>query len=179
MQQTQQTTTSLDGTSNSISDTEASTYDNYGRPTQTTSTSNSGGSSPTTLVHTTSYVWNDGLTVPAAQRSNASQEAAWGGTYLITATASTGTEDSLGNQYACQRNSYDGRPTRPGRPARSRRRTRRRRISTLSLAEPTPTASSAQRSPTIATAILFLRRIPRRTTGIRVTWARQAQPVPM
>jgi RHS repeat-associated protein len=108
VQQTQKVTTVLDGTSSSTTDTEAYTYDSLGRQTQTTNTSNSGGASPTTIVHKTSYVWNDGLTVPASQRSNASQEAAWGGAYLINATASTDTEDSLSNQYTCQRTSYDG-----------------------------------------------------------------------
>ncbi len=108
----QRVTEMKEGSSNIVSDTEAYTYDgdgaNFGRVTQTTSTSSSGGSSPTTIVHKTSYVWNDGLTVPTADRNNTNQEGGWGGTYLIDVKAFADTEDGGGNRSSCHYTNYDG-----------------------------------------------------------------------
>src|SRR5262249_28722974 len=58
----QTVTTTNNATASIVTDTEAYTYDSYGRVTQTTSTSNSG--TPTQVVNKTTYVWNDGLIVP-------------------------------------------------------------------------------------------------------------------
>ncbi len=106
-----------EGSSNTVSDTEAYTYDgdgaNYGRVTQITSTSSSGGgsggsASPTSIIHKASYVWNDGLIVPTADRANTNQEGGWGGIYLIDVPAFADTEDGSGNRTSCHYTNYDG-----------------------------------------------------------------------
>jgi YD repeat-containing protein len=95
--QTQQVTKTYDGASSPVTTTTNWTYDNYGRVTQDTTTSN--GGTPSTVVKNTSYVWNDNVT---ATKTSAS------GTYIIDTPAFTDTEDGSGNRLACSYTSYDG-----------------------------------------------------------------------
>jgi RHS repeat-associated protein len=97
IQQTQQVTKTYDGASNPATMTTNWAYDNYGRTTQETTTSN--GGTPSTVVKNTSYVWNDNVT---ATKTSAS------GTYIIDTSAFTATEDGSGNRLACSYTSYDG-----------------------------------------------------------------------
>lgn len=113
VQRTQSVTKTFDGSGSYTSDTEAYTYDNsstgYGRPTQTTSTVNGGGSSPTTVVDKTTYTAITSLVVPTANKSNTSQEASWsGGLYIIDLPTTTNTQDSQQVQSACTQTTYDG-----------------------------------------------------------------------
>jgi hypothetical protein len=87
--QTQQVTKTYDGASSPVTTTTNWTYDNYGRVTQDTTTSN--GGTPSTVVKNTSYVWNDNVT---ATKTSAS------GTYIIDTPAFTDTEDGSGNRLA-------------------------------------------------------------------------------
>lgn len=106
VQQTQAVTTTNEGGSSVVTDTESTTYDNYGRVTQTTSASNSG--TPATVVHKTSYVWNDGLSVPLPQTNYNDQSLLWGGQYLLDTPALQVSEDASGNRFSCAYSSYDG-----------------------------------------------------------------------
>jgi YD repeat-containing protein len=90
-------TKTFDGTSSPVTTTDAWTYDTYGRETQETTTAN--GGTPGTVVHNTSYVWNDGVT---ATQSSAT------GTYIIDTPAFTDTEDGSGNRLECSTTNYDG-----------------------------------------------------------------------
>ena len=115
VQQTQQVTTTYDGTANSITATDNSTYDTYGQVTQTQRISSSGGGSPTTIYDKTAYIRNDGLTLPPAQRSTTNQSPSsstswWNGAYLIDLPALQTVEDSAsgGGRYSCNYTLYDG-----------------------------------------------------------------------
>lgn len=115
VQQTQRVTTTYDGTGNSISETENYTYDSYGQVTQVQRISSSGGGSPTTVYDKTSYVRNDGLTLPAAQRNGTDQSPTtsnsnWNGVYLIDLPLLQSVEDSSGSsgtRYSCNYTLYD------------------------------------------------------------------------
>jgi hypothetical protein len=116
VQQTQQVTTTYDGTANSITTTENYTYDSYGQVTQTQRISSSGGGSPTTVYTKTAYIRNDGLTLPPAQRTTANQSPSsanptwWSGAYLIDLPALQTVEDSSGSgaRLSCHYTLYDG-----------------------------------------------------------------------
>jgi RHS repeat-associated protein len=95
--QTQQVTKTYDGASSPATTTTNWTYDNYGRVTQETTTSN--GGTPSTVVKNTIYVWNDNVT---ATKTSAT------GTYILTKAAFTDTEDGSGNRLQCSYTSYDG-----------------------------------------------------------------------
>ncbi len=97
IEETQSVSQISDGGSNTVSTTTTPVYDNYGRVTQTTTTSN--GGTPNKVVKNTSYVWNDGIT---ATRTSAT------GTYIIDTPAFSDTEDGSGNRLACSYTSYDG-----------------------------------------------------------------------
>jgi YD repeat-containing protein len=83
------------------------TYDSYGRQTSQTSTGNDGSAtgSPTTIVTTTSYIWDDNVTATSTSAT---------GTYLIDFPAFSDTEDSSGNRYSCTYTSYDGHANATG-----------------------------------------------------------------
>jgi RHS repeat-associated protein len=66
----------------------------------------SSSGSPTIIGHTNTFVWNDGLSVPAQARNN-NPQTNWGGTYLIDVTASSTTEDEWGTKAGCQYTSFD------------------------------------------------------------------------
>nr|MBA3824139.1 hypothetical protein [Ktedonobacterales bacterium] len=104
IQESQSVNEMKNGTSNGVQATSANTYDSYGRVTQETTTTNSG--SPNQIIHKMSYIWNDGLSVPAAARSNTPQTIS--GTYIIDPVAFSDTEDSSGNRYSCAYIGYDG-----------------------------------------------------------------------
>jgi RHS repeat-associated protein len=76
-------------------------YDTYGRVISQTDSSNDGGAngSPTSIVHKSSYIWNDAVTTTGTSAT---------GTYLIDFPAFTDTEDSSANRYQCSYTSYDG-----------------------------------------------------------------------
>ncbi len=97
VQETQSATTTFDGGTSSVSDTESYAYDSYGRVTQTTSASNSG--TPATILHKTSYVWDDAVSATSGGAT---------GVYLIDYPAFQDTEDTSANRYTCQYTSYDG-----------------------------------------------------------------------
>ncbi|MGE5335682.1 MAG: RHS repeat-associated core domain-containing protein, partial [Nitrososphaerota archaeon] len=81
--------------------TETYTYDNFGRQTSATTTSNDSGAmgSPTTIVDHTDYVWNDAVTPSATSVT---------GTYLIDFPAEQDVRDSGNTQHVrCQFLSYD------------------------------------------------------------------------
>src|SRR5262249_54204368 len=81
--------------------------DQYGRISVESVTANDGGASgsPTTIVRTQSYAWNDAV--------NANTFSATG-TYLIDFPAFGDVEDSSGNRYRCTYLSYDGQPNAIG-----------------------------------------------------------------
>jgi RHS repeat-associated protein len=87
--------------------TQTYAYDSYGRPTSETDTSNNGSAngSPTTILHKTSYVWNDAVTATPTSAT---------GTYLAAFPAFADTEDSSGNRYQCSYTSYDGQANATG-----------------------------------------------------------------
>jgi RHS repeat-associated protein len=82
-------------------------YDTYGRVTSASTISNNGGAtgSPTSLVTTTSYVWDDAVTTSQSSAT---------GTYLIDFPSFSDTEDSSGNRYSCHYTSYDGQANATG-----------------------------------------------------------------
>jgi RHS repeat-associated protein len=96
-------TTTYDGaTSGALPDrTETFAYDSYGRQTSHTTSSNDGGvnGSPSTIVHKSTYVWNDAVTATSTSAT---------GSYLINFPSMTDTENSSGTQYGCIYSSYDG-----------------------------------------------------------------------
>ncbi len=120
VQKTQQVTTTYDsngfGSGNSISETDSYTYDIYGMVSQTKRVSSSGGSSPTTIYDKTTFIRNDGLTLPPSQRNGTNQSPStanptwWSGVYLVELPALETVEDSSGNgnRYSCNYTLYDG-----------------------------------------------------------------------
>jgi RHS repeat-associated protein len=111
----QQVTTTYDGSANSLTTTENYTYDSSGQVTQTQRISSSGGGSPTTIYDKTTYVSNNGLTLPPAQRTTADQSpyssnSFWNGSYLIDLPALQTVEDSSGSgaRASCHYTLYDG-----------------------------------------------------------------------
>jgi RHS repeat-associated protein len=97
-----------DGATGTVPDlTQTYAYDSYGRPTSETDASNNGSAngSPTTILHKTSYIWNDAVTATSTSAT---------GTYLIEFPAFADTEDSSGNRYQCSYTSYDGQANATG-----------------------------------------------------------------
>ena len=108
IQMTQTDTYAYDGATGTVPDlTQTYTYDSYGRTTSETDTSNDGSAngSPTTIVHKSSYVWNDAVTATSNSAT---------GTYLINFPAFADSEDSSGNRYQCSYTSYDGQANTTG-----------------------------------------------------------------
>lgn len=76
----------------------------FGRLTNQTTVSNDGSAngSPTTIVTTTNYIWNDSVSATSPWNT---------GPYLINFPAFSDTEDGSGNHYQCTQLGYDGRTT--------------------------------------------------------------------
>ncbi|HEX8919814.1 MAG TPA: PA14 domain-containing protein, partial [Chloroflexota bacterium] len=81
---------------------------------QATSTTSNSSQSVDTY---TTYIQNDGLTLPSSQLNNTVQEGAWGGTYLVDAVASKETYDPANNRVGCSYTWYDGAAYATGQQA--------------------------------------------------------------
>ena len=79
----------------------------YGLVIKVTTSSNNGShnGSPTTMVNTTAYAWNDSVVATSTSAS---------GRYLISFPAFADTEDASANRYQCSYSSYDGQPVTTG-----------------------------------------------------------------
>jgi len=102
--ETQSVTSTYDGAASPVTDTEAYLYDSNGNVTQTTSTINGGGGSPSKTISLATYTSINTVTKPANSTANTSQESGWtSGVYLVQGLETlSATQDASGNRYSCR-----------------------------------------------------------------------------